>query len=194
MLAGGASRRLSGAPKGLELVGNRRIIDRVASALQSVTSELLLVANDPIASEWLDSVVLLSDLRRGMGGLAGVETALGRGRDAIVVAWDMPFVSAPMLRALLDAAHAHGAQVAVPENDAHEFEPFCAYYAAAVLPSLSAFLAAGGGAARDFVRRLPRVHRMPLTEVERFGDPRTLFFSVNTPADLEYARTVADAQ
>jgi molybdopterin-guanine dinucleotide biosynthesis protein A len=194
VLAGGASRRLSGAPKGLELVGNRRIIDRVATTLQSVTPELLLVANDANAFQWLPDVVLLSDLRRGLGGLAGVETALSRGRDAVVVAWDMPFVSSAILRALVDAASAHGAEVAVPESDAHEFEPFCAFYAATVLPALSAFLDGGGGAAREFVRRLPRVHRMPLTEVERFGDPRTLFFSVNTPADLEHARAVADAQ
>lgn len=195
MLAGGASRRLAGASKGLELVGNRRIIDRVASALMSVTPELLLVANDPEASRWLPGVAVLSDMHPGVGGLAGVEAALSRGRDALVVAWDMPFVSGAMLQALLDASRAHGAEVAVPESDGPtEFEPFCAFYSAGVLPSLSAFIAGGGGAARDFLRRLPRVHRMPLAEVERFGDPQRLFFSVNTPEDLEHARALAATQ
>src|SRR5688572_22108027 len=46
VLAGGASRRLAGIPKGLELVGGSRVIDRVANALRAVSNDLLLAAND----------------------------------------------------------------------------------------------------------------------------------------------------
>src|SRR6188768_632816 len=52
VLAGGASRRFGGTPKGLERVGSTRIIDRVASALRGVTADLLLAANDPAATAW----------------------------------------------------------------------------------------------------------------------------------------------
>jgi molybdopterin-guanine dinucleotide biosynthesis protein A len=185
---------LAGALKGLEMVGDHRIIDRVAAALQPVTAELLLVANNADASRWLPGVAVLSDLRPGAGGLAGVETALSRGSDVMVVAWDMPFVPSPLLQALLDAARANDADVGVPESESpYGFEPFCAYYSAKTLSSLSEFLREGGGATRDFLRRQSRVYRMPLAEVAIFGDPRRVFFSVNTPDDLTRARAMAAA-
>ena len=175
-------------------MGGTRIVDRVAAALRQVTGELLLVANDPDASHWLPGVAVLSDDHPGAGGLAGVEAALSRGQDALVVAWDMPFVTAPLLRTLIDAAQGHDADVALPESKSpYGFEPFCAYYAVRVREALSEFLRAGGGAARDFLRRLARVHLVSAAEVKRHGDPERLFFSVNTPADLERARAMAQA-
>lgn len=196
MLAGGASRRLGGLPKGLELVGGARIVDRVAAALRQVTNELLLVANDGEAPRWLPGVAVVSDSHPGAGGLAGVEAALSRGEgtDALVVAWDMPFVTPALLRAITNAARASDADVALPESDSpYGFEPFCAWYSVRVLPSLTSYLETGGGAARDLLRRLPRVHRVPIADVEKLGDPRRLFFSVNTPEDLELARAMAES-
>lgn len=181
-------------PKGLEQVGGVRGIDRVAAALGQVTPELVLIANDPAASGWLPGVAVLSDLHPGAGGLAGVEAALTRGRDALVVAWDMPFVTAALLQTLIDAAQGSDADVALPESESpYGFEPFCAYYSARVRESLLAFLEAGGGAARDFLRTLPRVHLVSTADTARLGDPKRLFFSVNTPEDLERARAMAKA-
>lgn len=142
---------------------------------------------------WLPGVAVLSDLHPGAGGLAGVEAALSLGRDTLVVAWDMPFVSPRLLESLVDAAVAHDADAAIPDSESpYGFEPFCAYYSARILPHLSAYLRAGGGAARDFIRQVPRVRRIPLTDTVRVvgGDPRQLFLSVNTPDDLEQARAM----
>lgn len=190
VLAGGASRRLGGAPKGLEVVAGRRIIDRVADALREVTSEVVLAANDPAATEWLPGARVVRDAHEGRGGLAGVEAALGD-PGVVVVAWDMPFVTAELLRAIVGASRAHSADVVVPESESpYGFEPFCAFFSARLAPALAAFLERGG-AARDFVRQVERVHRIPIAEVARIGDPRRLFFSVNTPDDLERARTMA---
>lgn len=183
---------MGGAPKGLELVGGRRIIDRVAGALRQVTTDLVLVANDPAAASWLPRVSVVRDRYEGAGGLAGVEAALAGGRDALVVAWDMPFVSDSILRALDLAGRADDADVALPESDSpYGFEPFCARYAARVRPALAAFFEAGGGAARDFIRQLPRVRLLRAAEVARVGDARRLFFSVNSLDDLTRARAMA---
>jgi len=195
VLAGGGNRRLGGAPKGLEVVGESRIVDRVVSALRAVSRELLVASNDPDASRWLPGVAVVADTHRGAGGLAGVEAALSRGQDALVVAWDMPFVSGPLLQLLVETAQSHDADVALPASDSpYGFEPFCAFYAARVRERLGAFLDDGGGAARDFLRRLARVHVIPVAEVERVGDGRRLFFNVNTPDDLERARAMAGAR
>jgi molybdopterin-guanine dinucleotide biosynthesis protein A len=195
VLAGGASRRLGGIPKGLVHVGNRRVIDLAAAALRDVTDTLVLAANDRDAGSWLPGVAVAADLHPGAGGLAGVEAAMrvAGGRAALVVAWDMPFVSAELLRLLVRSATEHDADVALPESPSpYGFEPFCAVYAARVLPALTAWLEAGGGAARDFLHAVPRLHRVPEAEIARVGDPARLFFSVNTPEDLAEARALVE--
>lgn len=179
-------------PKGLERVGNARIIDRVAASLREVTPDLLLAANHPDAGSWLKDVQAVADLHAGAGGLAGVEAALGRGRDALVVAWDMPFVTGALLQALVDAARGSDADVALPESGSpYGVEPFCAFYSMRLRDSLTRFLDGGGGAARDFLAQVPRVRRLTGAEIARLGDARRLFLSVNTPEDLERARAMA---
>lgn len=201
MLAGGTSRRFGGAPKGLERVGESRIIDRVAATLREVTRDLLLVANDPDAARWLKGVPVTRDLHPGRGGLAGVEAALWTGRDLIVLAWDMPFVTPAVLQALIDLAGATDADIALPRSDSpYGFEPFCGFYSQRVRPRLSRFLreadggesgGGGGRAARDFIAGLEKVELLALVEVAKLGEARDLFLSVNTPGDLERARAVA---
>ena len=191
VLAGGANRRF-GRPKGLESIGGVRIIDRVANTIREVTTLDILSANDERAVLWLDNVSVKADIYRSSGGLSGVHAALSPGKDVLVVAWDMPFVVPQLLRAIVDRAVSSNAHVVVPESRGPAgIEPFCAFYSAKALPEIDAFLAAGGGAAHGFLRALPGTVRLPLSDVVRIGDPDRLFFSVNTPEDLERARTIA---
>lgn len=183
---------MGGIPKGLESIGGVRILDRVAAALRAACDDLLIAANAPDASNWLPDVAVLADEVPGSGGLAGIHATLGRGRDALVVAWDMPFVAGDLLRELARQARVEGAEVVVPESDSpHGIEPFCAFYAQAVREPLGEYLRSGGGSAHRFLAGLPRVSRVPRSAVRRFGDPRRLFFSVNTPDDLAHARAMA---
>jgi molybdopterin-guanine dinucleotide biosynthesis protein A len=183
---------LGGGAKGLERVGRARIIDRVADALRGVTSDLLLVANAPDAMHWLENVPVAGDRHPGGGGLAGVEAALERGRDALVVAWDMPFVTVALLRALLDLAVSRDADAVFPRSASpHGFEPFCGFYSARLLPRLTRYLDAGGGAAHDFIARVDHVHFLSAPDVAKLGDADRFFLSVNSPSDLERARAIA---
>lgn len=167
----------------------------MALTLAAVTADVVLASNDPLAEGWLPGIRVFPDVHRHSGGLAGVHAVVAEGRDVLVVAWDMPFVSPEILRALMAAAQAHAADVVVPASDSpHGIEPFCAYYAARVAETLDQFFASGGGAARDFVRRVTRLHVLSPAEVAALGDPHRLFFSVNTAADLERARAMANAR
>lgn len=182
---------MGGAPKGLELVGTQRIIDRVASALEQACGDVILAANDPAAASWLPGVRVVLDTHAGAGGLAGVEAALAQAGSVVVVAWDMPFVPARLLKAIVTVAQEGDADVVLPESESpYGFEPFCAYYDARALPALEAFLGGGGGAARDFLARVA-TRRIPLADVATLGDPATMFLSVNTARDLDRARTIA---
>lgn len=206
ILAGGGATRYGGLPKGLERVGGERIIDRVATALRAVTDDLLLIANDAGAAAWLPGVRVAADVRAGEGALGGLHAALTHARgDIVLVAWDMPFVSAALLAALRargegaahgDATHGDAARDAVdavlPESDGSRrgVEPLCAWYSSRCLPAITAALEAGDRRVIAFHGAV-RTVRFGLDEVRAFGDATRLFANVNTPAELAWAESNA---
>lgn len=189
-MAGGAATRYGGRPKGLERVARERIIDRVRHALDEVTDDLLLVANDPAAATWLPGIPVQADLVPNAGGLGGIHAALHRAQTAVlVVAWDMPFVPAALLRRLREMGDA--ADVAVPESGSWRgVEPLCAFYAPACLTAIENSLANNDLRVVGFHSQV-KVARLPAVDVSAFGDPELLFMNVNTPDDLERAEAHA---
>jgi molybdopterin-guanine dinucleotide biosynthesis protein A len=192
ILAGGLATRYEGRPKGLELVGGQRIIDRVAEALRAATEELLLVANAPEAAAWLPGVRTEADVLGGQGSLGGIHAALAHaGTEVLVVAWDMPFVPAELLSRLRAVGKGHDA--AVPESDSRRgVEPLCAWYAPACLTPIARRLSAGDRRVVSFFDDV-RVARLPADAVRVFGDPEYLFMNVNSPDDLLKAEAHATA-
>jgi molybdopterin-guanine dinucleotide biosynthesis protein A len=192
ILAGGAASRYGGRPKGLEQVGGQRVIDRVADALRGATDDLLLIANEPAARDWIPGILVATDVRLNCGSLGGIHAAIVRAASPVlVVAWDMPFVPPALLRALRDAGS--GADAAVPESGSRRgVEPLCAYYTPACVPAIERRLEADDRRVIAFFEDV-RVARLREDEVRRFGDPAVLFMNVNTPDDLALAeRHAAD--
>ena len=192
ILAGGAASRYGGRPKGLERVGGRRVIDRVADALSGAADTVLLIANDPAAREWRPDLPVAADVRTNCGSLGGIHAAIVRaGQPVLVVAWDMPFVPTALLRALRDAGTR--ADAVLPESGSRRgVEPLCAYYSPACVPAIERRLDARDMRVISFFDDV-RVERVPEREVRRFGDPAVLFMNVNTPDDLALAeRHAAD--
>jgi molybdopterin-guanine dinucleotide biosynthesis protein A len=191
IVAGGANTRFDGEPKGLRPVGGQRIIDRVAGALRAVATDIVLVANSPDAEQWLPSARVAHDVDEQRGSLVGLHAALkaAGGDDVLVVAWDMPFVTADLLRfiasRLMPPVHA-----AVPES-VNGLEPFCAAYSAKCLPIVEQQLSRNELRAGALIDELPIVRRIGAGELAPFGDPARLFFNVNTAADLASAERMA---
>ena len=182
VLAGGLSTRYGGLPKGLERIRGVRIIDRVRAALEPVVDDLLLIANDDRASEWLPDVPCAGDVLRDVGSVAGIHAALVHaGTPVLVVAWDMPFVPSGLLRTLRDAGR--DSDAAVPESDSRRgLEPLCAYYSPACTGAIERRIAAGDRRVIAFYDDV-RVARVPAEVVSQFGDPALLFMNVNTPEE-----------
>ena len=89
--------------------------DRVARVLGAVTDSLLLIANDPQASEWIPGMRIAGDVRPGIGSLGGIHAALVHAATpVIVVAWDMPFVPEGLLAEL--RVRGSDARVVAPES------------------------------------------------------------------------------
>src|SRR2546428_7817036 len=145
VLAGGAARRYGGLPKGLEEIGGRRILDRVADAVAAATgAPPLLVANDPRAPSWRTDLRTVPDVRPGCGSLGGIYSAVLAGPDAVLcVAWDMPFVTPELLVAL--AAGFAPWDAFLPESGGcRGVEPLCAVYGPACAPAIERRGARGG--------------------------------------------------
>ncbi|MDQ3388892.1 MAG: molybdenum cofactor guanylyltransferase, partial [Gemmatimonadota bacterium] len=130
ILAGGASRRF-GAPKGLARIGERTLVARIAEAAHGAHLEAVLITSEP---ERYTELALRSrpDLLAGVGPLGGIHAALRWAEDegrpgVLVLPCDAPFLSAGLLRAIVEFAE--GAEAVLPESTGPRgVEPLCAFY------------------------------------------------------------------
>jgi molybdopterin-guanine dinucleotide biosynthesis protein A len=187
ILAGGGATRFGGRPKGLEVVGGERILDRLARVMTEALGEPpLLVANAPDAPNWRPDLRTISDSKPGYGALGGIYTAvLNAPAPVVCIAWDMPFVSEPLLQALADGLTHFDA--VLPESSGRRgVEPLCAGYGPACAEAIAASLGQGDLHAIGFHRRI-RVGTLSLDQVEALADPELVFFNINTAEDLTRA-------
>lgn len=180
VLAGGAARRLGGA-KATASLGGRPLIDYPLSALRRAGLEAVVVAKPATALPRLE-VPVLREPAQPTHPLAGILAALRHagGRRLMVVACDMPLVTAPLLRwmAALDEP------LAVPRAGGR-LHPLLARYGAEHADALERALADGRSLSAAVSALEPRV--VGETELRRFGEPERLLFNVNSPDDLEHA-------
>jgi len=182
-LAGGASTRFGGVPKGFAVVDGRRVVDRVLDALRPVVDELLLITNDPTVQGALPEVVARPDVRAERSSLVGLHSALTYGRDGVlVVAWDMPFVPHALLARLRELGE--GASAAAIPVGPDGPEPLCAYYPRSALEIVERQLDRGEMRLAALVNALPQKVLLSPDGVAAFGPVTRLFANVNSAADL----------
>src|SRR5262249_9997696 len=108
----------------------------------------------------------------------------------LVVAWDMPFLSAELLQLIVDAG-TNARYAAIPEGPSGA-EPMCAVYHPAALTLVDAALDSHDFKLANLIARLPAVERIPLDVIARIGDPERFFFNVNDVQNLEMAQRMAE--
>ena len=194
ILAGGAASRFGGKAKGLETVGGERILDRVVRIVTEAVGEPpLLVANADDAQDWIEGAVVVKDVIPNCGALGGIYSAVTRRPDPVLItAWDMPFVSLELLRAMIAGASAF--DVFLPESDGPlGFEPLCGVYSPVCAAPIKTVLDAKDFRTSSFHEHV-RVGTLPLSDVKAFGDPDMLFFNVNNPTDVAKAEQLWQTQ
>jgi len=186
ILAGGAARRLGGIDKSALLVRGTSILDRQLRVLRSLTPHILIVASDEHRYREA-GVPVVCDRIRGAGSMGGLYTALVEAPtdQLVVMACDMPFLTAPFLIRL--AALGAGADAAMP-RDARGLHPLCAAWARRAAPHLRARIDDGRLRITDALEDLD-VREMDPRELASFDPDGTLLLNVNTPHD--YARATA---
>ena len=179
ILAGGQARRFGGRDKSTLRVGGRRILERQLDELCHITDDILLVGGRPI--EDVTGLRPVSDRVPDSGPLGGLDAALAAARDdrVILIACDMPFITAGFLESLLALSDSVDAVVPRTERGYH---PLCAVYGRSCHPAVVRRLVERRLKMLDLLEDL-KVHVVDREHVAMFGGERVLA-NVNTPDEL----------
>jgi molybdopterin-guanine dinucleotide biosynthesis protein A len=186
ILAGGRARRLGGINKGTLAVGDTQIVDRQLGALREVASVVFVVGRD--APDWsARGLTVVPDDRPGAGALGGIHTAIVHSPAArtLVVACDMPFLSAAFIRRM---AAEDDADLVIPRTP-RGYEPLCAIYARTCAADIDARIARGALQASVLPQGL-RIVEIGADILAAY-DPDGLLF-VNTPHDYKRAKSLIE--
>lgn len=188
VLAGGRATRLGGINKASLEVGGTSLLDRVLGALEPLADQIVVVGHLAEGVE-RPGVEATGDAFPGGGTLVGIYTGLLAARNdlALVVGCDMPFLSTPLLERI--ALLAEGHDLAVPRVGQH-LEALHAAYRRSCLPAMREAIERGQLKIVDFYPRL-RVREVGEGEMRDLDPELRSFFNVNTPEDLELARSLA---
>lgn len=186
ILAGGRARRFGGIDKSALVVGGTSILDRQLTLLRALTPHILIVASDEHRYREA-GVPVVRDRIGGAGSLGGLYTALLEAPtdQLVVMACDMPFLTAPFLTRL--AALGAGVDAAIP-RDAGGRHPLCAAWARRAAPRLRASIDRGELRILDALADL-EIREMAADQLTPFDPDGRLLLNVNTPHD--YARATA---
>ena len=190
ILIGGKATRFEGRDKSALLVEGRTILSRQIEALSLAgVSDVMLVGPSTPPSEVEESLRAsglprhVEDIVPGCGPLGGLHAALSSARHArtLLLACDMPFVTAPLVRHLLSLA-GEDADVVVPRTE-RGYHPLCAVYSRGCLEPASRRIARGDLTMASLFDEV-RVRVVTADALLALGDPDRLLANVNT--SLEY--------
>lgn len=189
VLAGGRSRRLGQDKAFIEIAG-KPLIERVLQAIAPLSDDLVIVANQPEAYDYL-RVRVIGDIYPGKAALGGIYSGLlvAQHAQAFVLGCDMPFLNPALLQYMIALAPGH--PIVIPCYDGH-LEPLHAIYHKMCLEPMAKLIAANQLQIANVLRHAPIRYIGP-EELDRFDPDRLSFFNINTPQDLERAEELAPA-
>ena len=189
ILAGGRATRFGGRDKSRLRVGGRSILERQIAELAKLTDDVMLIVGTRHETTVVPPPLrVVADRVPDSGPLGALDAALAAARHdpLVVVACDMPFVTAGLFEHLL--AFTAEADAVVPRTE-RGYHPLCAAYTRACQPAIAAHLEARRLRMIDFLEDV-RVRAVGGAELDVLGDRHRLLANVNTPA--EYDAIAAD--
>ena len=190
ILAGGASSRF-GSDKALVRLepGGPTLLERTVAVARSISSHALVVGHQSYAALDL-GIGVVPDDEPGRGPLGGIATAFHvlSAPRLVVLACDMPCLSIPLLRSLVERPSS--ADAVVPKTSDGRWQPLHAVYDRSALPTIDRSLRTGSSAVRSVFDHIS-VDTVGEDELRRIDPDLRALFSLNEPADLERARECA---
>jgi molybdopterin-guanine dinucleotide biosynthesis protein A len=185
ILAGGASSRM-GREKALLELDSEPLVVRMARTIIAAGMDATVIG-PPALYEPL-GLAAIPDDEPGLGPLGGIATALGHSTTDwnLVVAVDLPYLTADWLGALADRALAAEAADAILPRGERGLEPLSAAYHRRCLGPIRRALGRGVRKVTDGLAGC-RVEEIAPDEWKRFAAGGLLFENINTPADYDRA-------
>lgn len=187
ILAGGQSRRM-GRDKSQLLLENRTFTDRIAETLLEITDSVTLVGSRQTNSRY----AVATDIYPEWGALGGLHAALAAcSREwAIVVACDLPFVTADLFNYLASLRENHEAVVPLqadgrpqPLSSLYRIEP--------CLQRATELIEAGKRRPLDLLE-LVNTRWVPFKELRNLDQAEKFFVNINTPEDYDAVSPVRE--
>ena len=186
LLAGGQSRRMGRDKALLPLPDGRLLWERQLDVLESLGPKEMFISGPP-REGFPKDVPLLSDEHPGLGPLSGIAAALEAMTSPLlmVLAIDLPAMSAPFLRALLASSREEMGVVPRHDDPRGYYEPLAAVYPRDCLEVTQEKLRAGELALQGFIQTAsPFLQTHLITTQER-----ALFVNWNEPGSLAGTNT-----
>lgn len=180
ILAGGQSRRM-GTDKSQLLLQNQTFTERIAETLLELTDSVTLVGarhNNPRFPS-------VPDIYPAWGALGGLHAALSSCTTewAIVVACDLPFVTAELFTYLASVCHGHDAVVPV-QSDGRPQPLSALYRIEPCLKRATELIEAGQRRPLDLLQ-LVNTRWVPFSELTNLDQAEKFFVNINTPEDYD---------
>jgi len=190
VLAGGKSSRM-GSDKAFVRLGEETFLSRALRIAGMVASTVRIVGD---AKKFESFGQVVEDIYRGRGPLGGIHAALSSSvtRWNLMLAVDLPFVVSALLEYLILEACESDAIVTVPQVGGG-LQPLCAVYQ-------RAFAEAAEHALREGKNKIDSLFAVVATrvieeeEIVRAGFSAEMFRNLNTPEELEAARTLCSGR
>lgn len=188
LLGGGKSTRM-GADKAFLELGGQTLLARALGVMAEVCGRVTIVGDPAKFAAYASTKYgpVVADVFPGCGPIAGIHAALVHSSADmnLMLAVDMPLISAELLTFLFTEAESNNATVTVARTS-KGLQPLCAIYRRDFLPVAERALRAGkykidAAFAGVFVRVIDD------GELAEAGFSERSFFNVNTPQDLKKA-------
>lgn len=185
ILAGGKNARMK-RDKAFLMIDDQLFIDNTVAKAEKHFREVIVVTNRPEAYSYLD-IVVTTDLIPKRGPLAGIHAGLTIATYpySFVVACDMPFISMDL--GVLMAQATAGYDAIVPVMDGG-LQPLHAIYSKTCIPVIEDNLSKNIRRTTALYEKL-KIKQISEKQLEQWGISPWVFFNVNTPEELEIAKT-----
>ena len=188
ILAGGKSTRM-GTDKAFLMFDGGTLLSRMIEIAHSLSADVRVVGEK---AKYAQFASVVEDVFSGRGPLAGIHAALRTSTTDlnVMLAVDMPFVSAALLKYLLSRARESSATVAVPFAG-RRLQPLCAVYRRAFAEAAETALLAGRNKI-DPLFHSSSTLVISEEELQVAGFASDSFRNLNTQEDLAATRNADD--
>ncbi|MBC2705369.1 molybdenum cofactor guanylyltransferase [Desulfobacula sp.] len=190
ILAGGKNSRLPGKKKAFRKIGDFMILESIYGLFSNLFKEVIIVVNEPEEFAGWD-MTIVTDIIPSKCALAGLHAGLFYASYpyAYVAACDTPFIEQSIVEYIVDQIQP-GYEVIIPRTD-DGLEALSAVYSKDCIPLIEENLKKNIFMIKKFFRK-KKVKEIPVEQLKMLDPKMRFIFNVNTPEDLEKAKTIAN--